>query len=34
MLLIASRAIYTDQDGGLIAENDETIILVAVGDSA
>jgi len=34
MLVIASRAVYTDQDGGLIAENDETIILVAVGGSA
>ena len=30
MLIIASRATYTDQDGGLLAENEETIIFVAL----
>ncbi|MEO3783807.1 MaoC family dehydratase N-terminal domain-containing protein [Actinocorallia sp. B10E7] len=30
MLIIASRATYTDQNGGLLAENEETIIFVAL----
>ncbi|SEF68257.1 Acyl dehydratase [Thermomonospora echinospora] len=30
MLIIASRATYTDQQGGLLAENEETIIFVAL----
>ncbi len=30
MLIVASRATYTDQDGGLLAENEETIIFVAL----
>ncbi|WP_344458542.1 FAS1-like dehydratase domain-containing protein, partial [Actinocorallia aurantiaca] len=30
MLIVSSRASYTDQDGGLLAENEETIIFVAL----
>ncbi|WP_106398861.1 FAS1-like dehydratase domain-containing protein [Actinocorallia populi] len=30
MLIVSSRATYTDQDGGLLAENEETIIFVAL----
>ena len=31
MLVISSKATYTDADGGLIAENEETIIFVSLG---
>ena len=31
MVIVSSRARYTDQDGGLLAENEETIIFVALG---
>ena len=31
MLVITSRAVYTDQDGGPIAENEETMIFVSLG---
>ncbi len=31
MLVVTSRAVYTDQDGGLIAENEETMIFVSLG---
>jgi acyl dehydratase len=34
MLVITSRAVYTDQDGGLIAENEETMIFVSLGGDA
>lgn len=30
MVVVTSRAVYTDQDGGLLAENDETILFVAL----
>lgn len=32
MLVITSRAVYTDQHGELLAENEETIIYVSLGD--
>ena len=31
MLVITSRAVYTDADGGPIAENEETMIFVSLG---
>ncbi len=31
MLVVTSRAVYSDQDGALLAENDETIIFVSLG---
>ena len=30
MLVVTSRATYTNQDGDLLVENEETIILVAL----
>lgn len=34
MLIVTSRAVYTDQQGGLLAENEETMIFVSLdGDS-
>ena len=34
MLVVTSRAVYTDQDGGLIAENEETMIFVSLDGAA
>jgi len=34
MLVITSRAVYTDQQGGVLAENDETMIFVSLGGDA
>lgn len=34
MLVVTSRAVYTDADGGLIAENEETMIFVSLGGTA
>jgi acyl dehydratase len=34
MLVVTSRAVYTDQRGQLLAENEETLILVALEGSA
>lgn len=34
MLIIASRAVYTNQVGELLAENDETIIFVSLASAA
>lgn len=34
MLVVASRAVYTDQQGGLLAENEETMIFLSLGRDA
>ena len=33
MLMVTSRAVYTDQQGGLLAENEETMIFVSLSRS-